>query len=125
MDNDNISRFLASLGKHVTSLNRILKSIKSDTFIDFIRSDYCGLIVTSNKIASSSDLDIIESYIKNINLVNANNVQLAYFSQSKSYLKVLRISYLIEDTNIPIDSNMIELIIKFTHIFNIYFMSKL
>jgi len=74
MGNDNISRFLASSGKHVANLNRVLKSIKLDTFIDFIRSNHYGLVVTSNKVALSSNLNIVESYIKNVNLVNTNKV---------------------------------------------------
>ena len=38
--------------------------------------------------------------------------------QSKSYLKILGLSYLLENTNTPIDSEVIKNIIKTTHIFN-------
>lgn len=40
------------------------------------------------------------------------------FSQSKSYLKNLGISYFVEDTNLSIKSDIIESVIKSTHIFN-------
>jgi len=39
-------------------------------------------------------------------------------SQSKSYLKILDISYLIKDTNILIFANVVEKVIQSTHIFN-------
>ena len=38
--------------------------------------------------------------------------------QLKSYLKILGILYLIEDTNVPINSDVVKKIIKSTHIFN-------
>ena len=38
--------------------------------------------------------------------------------QLKSYLKILGILYLIEDTNVPISSDVVKRIIKSTHIFN-------
>lgn len=75
MDYDNISKFVASSDEHVANLNRALKDIKLDTFIDFIRSNHYGLVVISNKVASSSDLNVVESYIKNINSVDNNNIQ--------------------------------------------------
>jgi len=39
-------------------------------------------------------------------------------SQSKLYLKILGIPYFIEDTNIPILSNIVERVLQSTHIFN-------
>jgi len=56
--------------------------------------------------------------IKNINSVDSNNIQSAWLLQSKLYLKILYISYNIEGTNIPINSSIVESIIKSTHIFN-------
>ncbi len=38
--------------------------------------------------------------------------------QLKSYLKILGILYLIEDTNVPISSDVVKRITKSTHIFN-------
>jgi len=40
------------------------------------------------------------------------------FSWSKSYLKILDILYFIEDTNLPITSDIIESVIHSTYIFN-------
>jgi len=39
-------------------------------------------------------------------------------SQSKSYLKILSISYFVENTNLLISSDIVESIIKSNHIFN-------
>jgi len=104
--------------EHVANLNHTLKGIRSDIFIYFIHFNYCGLIVISNKVTFSSDLNVVENYIKNINFVDSNNVQSAWLLQSKLYLKSLDISYNIENTNMLIDSSVVESIIKSTHIFN-------
>jgi len=50
--------------------------------------------------------------------MNVNNVQGTQLLQSKSYLKILSILYLIGSTNTLINTNIIETIIKTTHIFN-------
>ena len=67
---------------------------------------------------STSDLNTIEKYIKNIEVVDLNDVMLSRLSQSKLYLKILGILYLIEETNIPITVNVIERVLQPTYIFN-------
>lgn len=72
------------------------------------------------------DISIINNYIKNYNSINVNNIQDILLSQSKSCLKILSIPYLIEGTNMPINSIVMEAFIKLTYIFdNIKNMSKL
>ena len=53
-----------------------------------------------------------------MNNINARNIMSLKLSQFKSYLKILSISYFVEDTNILITSDIIESVIKSTHIFN-------
>ena len=118
MGSKNISKFIKYSGDHITNINHGLKEIKSDTFTDFIYVDYHSLIVTSNKVMFLLDLEVVESYIWNANLVNANDVQSVCLLQSKFYLKILGIPYLIEDTNTPINFSIMEIVIKSTHIFN-------
>jgi len=77
MNSENIAKFMKSSGKHIININHALKGIKTDTFIDFICSDYHSLIITSNKVVSPSDLEVVERYVKNVNSVNSNNVQSA------------------------------------------------
>jgi len=105
--------------KHVANLNCSLNSIKFDTIVDFIYIDYWGLIVITNKVTSSSNLSVVKSYIKNTNSVDSNNIQSTYLLQSKLYLKILDILYLIESTNTQINSSVIKSVIKSTHIFNV------
>ena len=47
-----------------------------------------------------------------------NNVEVLCLFQLKSYLKIIGISYLLENTNTSIIANMVELIIKNNYIFN-------
>ena len=61
---------------YIFNINRLLKSIKSDIIPDFIRSDSRGIIVTTNKIASPSNMDTIKKYIKESNNINSNDVSL-------------------------------------------------
>ena len=115
MGSDNIKKFMVSFSDHVINLNHTLKDIKSN---DFIQTDYRGLIIVSNKVAFLSDICVISNYIKNANNMDPNNIQEACLLQSKLYLKILGISYLLESTNISINSSVIKSIIKATHIFN-------
>ena len=109
---------MSASGNHVTNLNHTLKGIKLDVTIDFIRSDYKELIIVSNKVVLSSNISIVSNYVKNTNNMDSNNVQNVHFPQSKSYFKILDILYLIENTNMPINSSVIEIAIKATYIFN-------
>jgi len=118
MDNDNISKFMSSSSKHIANINKVLKNIKSNILADFTWSDHQGLIVTTNKIVSLSDLSVIENYIKNIDVITTKNIMPLCLSQSKLYFKIINISYIMENTNMPINSSIVESIIKNTYIFN-------
>ena len=118
MSSNNSEKFMVLSNKHVANINRALKDIKSDVMTDFIRADSRGLMITINKVASTSYLNTIENYIKNIDVVDSNNVMSPRLPQSKSYLKILDIPYLIEDTNILITADVVKRILQSTHIFN-------
>lgn len=77
-----------------------------------------GIVITTNKVTATSDLNIIEIYIKNINDVDTNDVTSPRLPQSKSCLKILGIPYFVEDINLSITSDIIKSIIKRTYIFN-------
>jgi len=85
---------------------------------DFIWADYWGLIIITNKVILFLDLSTIKKYIKNIDIIKSDNIMVPKLSQSKSYFKILNISYLIKNTNIFITSNVVKRIIKFMYIFN-------
>ena len=61
--------------------------------------DNRGLVITTNKVAAILDLNTIEKYIKNINIVDTNEVMSPKLSQSKLYLKILDIPYYIKNTD--------------------------
>jgi len=96
MDNDNISKFMSSSGKHITNINKALKNIKSNVLADFTWSDHQGLIVSTNKIVSLSDLSVIENYIKNIDVITTKDIMPLCLSQSKLYLKIIDIPYIMK-----------------------------
>jgi len=61
---------------------------------------------------------MIKKYMKNLNNINSKDVSSPCLSQSKLYLKILDISYFIEDTNPSVSVNVIKAVIQNTHIFN-------
>ena len=103
---------------YVTNINRSLKSIKSEIITDFIHLDSKEVVITTNKVSGALNLQTIEKYIKNINNIKANQVEMPRLPQSKSFLKIISIPYLSEDTQTPIMLDVVEKIIKNNHIFN-------
>jgi len=85
---------------------------------DFVYIDQVGITIVTNKVTSLLNLQTIEKYIKNANLINVAEVNVPCLFQSKLYLKIIGISYLLENTNTPILTNIVESIIKNNHIFN-------
>ena len=86
--------------------------------VNSIQSNNKRILVTINKIAATSDLNIMEKYLKDLNDINLTNIINLRLSQFKSYLKILNIPYFVKNTNLSVISNIIESIIKSTHIFN-------
>ena len=89
MSMNNVERVMDQSNAHVANINRLLKDIKSEICADFICSDNKGIVTTTNKIASASDINTIEKYMKNF-----------------------------EDTNLSITADIIETVIKNTYIFD-------
>jgi len=71
---NNVERVMAQSNMHIANINRLLKGIKSKISADYIRSDNKRVVITTNKVAASSDLNVVEKYIKELNNVNSNNV---------------------------------------------------
>ena len=85
-----------------------------------------GITVVTNKVASQSDLHIIENYIKNVNDIDSLSVEVPRLLQSKSYLKIIGISYFSHDISQKhLSSSDVENIIKQNQIFdNVVLTSK-
>jgi len=118
MSTNNYEAIVLQANSHISSINRLLKSIKSEVSADFICSNNRKIIITTNKVVVSSDLNIVERCVKTLDNIDPNNVISLYFSQYKLYLKILEMLYFFENINLPITSNVIEEIIKDTYIFN-------
>jgi len=86
--------------------------------INFIRSDNKDIVITTNKVVATLDLNVAEKYMKNLNNVNLSNIMSLRLPQSKSYLKTLSISYLVKDTNLLVIHEIIEKVLETTYIFN-------
>ena len=78
IDNNNKAKFITSSSKHITNLNRILKNIKLDVIADFTCMNQIGIVIVTNKVASLSDLQIIENYVMNIEYINSEDVEIPY-----------------------------------------------
>ena len=120
MSMNNFERVIitAQTNNHITNINRLLKGVKSEISANYIWSDNKGIVITTNKVVASSNLNIVEKYMKELNNVNSNNAMSSRLLQSKSYLKILDIPYLWKDANLSVTPNIIERVIKSTHIFD-------
>ena len=104
---NNSEKVMAKINIHVSNINRLLKRVKSEISIDFIWSDNKKLLITTNKVAIASNLNIIEKYIKDLNNVDSDDIINSRLPQSKLYLKILSIH-----TNLSLSSDIVERVIK-------------
>jgi len=75
MNNDNIVKFMLKSSDHITNIDRVLKNIELEIKVDYIHSETSGIVIVTDKVASSLDLQTIEKYIKNSNQINSENVE--------------------------------------------------
>jgi len=103
MSNINQKNFMKESSAHVANLNRTLKNIKLEVTVNFVCFDTSGIIVVTNKVANLSDLQAIKHYVKDTNYINLNKVDSPRLPQSKSYLKIISLPYLQEDSTNPLN----------------------
>ena len=99
MNIDNTRKYMKNSSTHVININRTLKSIKSNIMANFIRIDDKDIIISTNNIASPSDLQEIEKCVKNSLVAKADQIESSRLLQSKSYLKIVSIPYLTKQSN--------------------------
>ena len=92
--------------------------MKSNVSTEYIGFDNKRVIITTNKIVVSSDLNIVEKYMKDLNNINISNIISPWLLQSKFFLKILGVLYFLKNTNLSIISNIAETVIKDSYIFN-------
>jgi len=118
ISNNIAKEFIKDSSLHVVNINNALKVIKSSTIADFIYVENKGIVIMTNNVSSGSDLQEIEKYVKNSLSFNANKISSARLPQSKSYLKIVDISFISEKTNSHISLDEIEDILKNNYLFN-------
>ena len=124
MSTNNFERVMNKSNAYIANINKLLKGVKSDISANYIHSDSKKIIIMTNKIAITLDLNIIEKYMKELDDVDTINVISPRLLQSKFYLKILDISYFVKDTNLPITLDIIESVIKSTYILNDIFLTS-
>ena len=119
MSKENVESFIKNSSFHISSMNKQLWNAKTEILIDYIRAEPLGITVVTNKIAQSSDLMLIDQYIKNSNSINALQVEELRLSKSKSYLKIIGIPYYPHsNTQECLTSSNIKSILKQNQIFD-------
>ena len=118
MNKEVANKYIKDASNHISSINWALKVIKSSIIADFIHVDDRDIIISTNNIASPSDLQEVKKIVKNS--LHDDNDQIASprLPQLKFYLKIVGISYLNKQTNAYILPEDIEKILKSNHIFN-------
>ena len=86
--------------------------------VDYIQLEISGVTIVLNSIVLASDYQVIENYTENVDNIMSENIQAPRLPQSKSYLRIIGIPYLMENTNIHINSEFVETVIKLSYIFN-------
>ena len=112
----NAELIINSANQIITNINKSLWEIKSDISANFICIINDEVIITMNKPVNTYNLKTIKKCIKNSNNVNSNAIDSLCLSKFKLYLKIIRISYIGE--NSLIISNTIKGILKEMHVFN-------
>ena len=118
MSNDITKEFIKESNSHITNINHALKAINFSMIADFIHVDNKGIVITTNNVALGLDLQKIKKYVKNSLSSDADKVSLVKLPQSKSYLKIVNISFISKKTNSHIALDEIEEILKNNYIFN-------
>ena len=118
MGKDNISKFMASFSSYIANINKAFRKIKLDIMADYVWPELIGVTIITNKVASLSNLQVIENFVRNIKNVNSEAIEISRLSQLKFYLKIIGIFYFLENTNILITSNFVDSVIKYNYIFN-------
>ena len=119
MSGENVSSFMKNSSLHIANINRNLQNAKSDILVDYLHSENSGITVITNKVAQQSDMSIIDNYVKNLNDINSLQVNEPWLPKSKSYLKIIGISFFPHaNSQDKLISDDIKVILKQNYIFN-------
>ena len=74
MSTNNSEVIISQANAYISNINRLFESIESKVSTNFIYSDNKVIIITTNKVAAFSNLNIVKRYIKELDNINSNNV---------------------------------------------------
>ena len=100
----------------IVNINKHLKKTNLNTIADFIYLENNRVIITTCQAIFAWDMSIIEKYVKEI--IDSKNIDTSWLSKLKLYLKILGLSYILENTNLLITSELVKEVIKEIHLFN-------
>ena len=96
MAKHNTELIVNSAHTHISNINKCLKISKSDIVANFIYITNNRIVIITNKPANDLNLSIIENYLKNIKNVNSDSIKSPCLPRSKSYMKIIGLSYKIK-----------------------------
>jgi len=67
----NTEAIILQANKYMSNINRLLKGVKSNILADFICFDNKGVVITINKVAATSNLNIIKKYLEELNNIDS------------------------------------------------------
>ena len=118
MNNKTAKKYLTNSSTHIVSINYAFKNIKLNLMTDFTHIKDKNIIILTNNVTNPLDLQEIEKCIRNSLNADTDQISSPRLLQSKSYLKIISIPYLVEQSNTHLSSNDVEKILKSNHIFN-------
>ena len=74
MNNKVAKKYLKDSSMHIININHALKNIKSNIIADFICIEDKEIIITTNNVASFSDLQEIKKCVKNSLITNMEQI---------------------------------------------------
>ena len=107
MNSNNIKKIMAKSNVYIFNINRLLREVKSNILANFINFNNKDIVIITNKIATFSDFNIMEKYVKVMNNIDISNIMSPRLSQSKFYFKILSIPYFVKNTNLPITLDVV------------------
>ena len=116
MTKSNAKLIMKSAHKHITNINEYLKNSNSNIITDFIRLSNNGVIITTNRPVNATELSRIKDFLKKIDNIDPVSIEVPCLPKSKSYMKIVGLSYNSELG--VITPNFIEGVLKETHLFN-------
>ena len=93
MTKSNAELIMKSAHKHITNINEYLKNSNLDIITDFIHLSNNRVIITTNCPADATELSRIENFLKKIDNIDPVSIEVLCLSKSKSYMKIVGLSY--------------------------------